>query len=185
MMRQTALALPAMLLALALAGCSGGPGPQSSIPPQEEPVRVASAAPEEDPTPQPALVEADEPTEPIVEIWIETDAADGLGAYALTLRFDPEVAVIEEVLPGDSPFSARPTSYPPFYLTGEVRIAGFHIEDVGVTGTFRVARVRFVAAGGGELRPVLDLHRLYSPRGVPIEGRAELRPANLPVFREP
>jgi len=73
-------------------------------------------------------------------------ASSGLGAYDLTITFDPSVVVVLDVLGGSPPFDATPTWS--FVTAGKVRLAQFIGAPQGPTAPIVIANLKVQAVGG-------------------------------------
>ncbi len=111
---------------------------------------------------------------PYIEIWIDT-RDQPLGAYTLTLRYDPARIVIQDVGTGDlAKFPDLPRANPTTYATGATPIAGFQTAGLSPTGKTRIATVFFASAGAGVSAVSATLETLVDPEGVPIAGEVVL-----------
>lgn len=172
----------AMLALAGLAGCSSaGMSSRSEVP------MVAQASTRAEgrnhdasaggtSRPAPGAVEAEllPVNPPFVEVWLDTRDRP-LGAYTLTLRYDPSIVRVQDVGTGDlSKFPDLPRANPDSYASGETRIAGFQTAGLSPTGKTRVATVFFASAGPGASPLSATLETLVDPDGGTIAGQVVL-----------
>ncbi len=120
---------------------------------------------------------------PYVEIWIDTRER-ALGAYTLTLHYDPQFLHVQDVGTGDlSKFPDLPRANPATYSSGATTIAGFQTAGLSPTGRTRIATIFFTSAGPGvsPLRATLDT--LVDPEGNPIPGDVLLSTDRVEALR--
>lgn len=148
----------ALLLVTTVAGCSAGARAEHS---------PASATPES---------ESPAPSRPTVEWHLDVETLGrGVGAYTITLRYDREVAVIEEIRTRDPRhFKGTPEYDPSTLASGETRVTALDAfparppED-----PVRLLTVVFRRLRGGRFSATAELEKLYddSDRGRPLSGR--------------
>jgi hypothetical protein len=146
---------PAAALALlALAGC-------------------AAAGAKEAPRPAADL----RPRDPDVAAWhVHLDARERLlGAYTITLRFDPKVAVIESIEPcGVRHFKGSPEYDPNTFTSGMTRVTSLDaFPSRKPDNEYHLLTVTFRRVGGGTLSPTAEIERLYDADNKPIRGRID------------
>lgn len=171
-------------LALTLTGCASAPPAGTSAAKVATPAAETAEERPADRTPEPRTASAGGFTEPgardqvvfppFVEISIDS-RNQPLGAYTLTLRFDPRVLQVQEIGSGDlARFPDLPRANPASFASGTVTIAGFQTAGLTPTGRTRVATVFFASAAPGVSSLSASLETLVDPDGQPIPGEVLL-----------
>ena len=97
-----------------------------------------------------------------------------LGAYSVTVTYDPAVLTIASVAGGTTPeFSGSPTTNPGTFTNGTTNVAGFQTASLTrPTGVVSLARVTFNAVGPASTTVGLTVSGLFDTNSNPISVRA-------------
>jgi hypothetical protein len=139
---------PAALLLLAITGCSTARS-EAPPPPSREP--GASTA----------------------SFRVQIDTRNhGIGAYTLSLRWNPEVAWIAEIVPGNPrDFKGTPQYDPASFSTGQIRITSLDVFGSGPkNGPWLLFTVIFQKRGPGGLSATATIEKLYDDQNKPFQG---------------
>ncbi len=118
-----------------------------------------------------------------VEVWLDTRERP-LGAYTLTLRYDPAVVIVQDVGTGDlSKFPDLPRTNPATYTSGATTLAGFQTAGLSPTGRTRIATIFFASAGPGLSALSATIETLVDPQGNPIPGEVLLSADRVEAMR--
>lgn len=137
-------ALPLLLLA----GCAVGSAPARETAPPPDPTRA--------------------------EWRLHLDTRDrGIGAYTITVRFNPEVAAIEEIVPcSPKYFKGTPEYDPASFRTGVTRITALDVFGSRPrSGEWHLFTVVFRRTGPGRLVAKAELEKIYDDENKPFGGR--------------
>ncbi len=144
--------LPPLLALLAAGGCAAG-GPREAAP---------------------RFLEG-EARDPDLASWhVHVDARDRLlGAYTITLRYDPKVAVIESIEPcGVRHFKGSPEYDPKTFTTGVTRVTSLDaFPSRRPDNEYHLLTVTFRRTGPGRLEATAEIDRLYDADNKAIRGR--------------
>lgn len=120
-------------------------------------------------------VQADSAPDPGRLEWrLHVDTRDrGLGAYTISIRFNPEVAVIEEIAPcSPKYFKGTPEVDPASFRTGLTRVTSLDVFGSRPrTGQWHLFTVIFRRTGPGTLSAKAQLEKLYDDANKPFNGR--------------
>ncbi len=115
--------------------------------------------------------------DPDLVAWhVHVDANDRLlGAYTITLRYDPKVAVIESIEPcGVRHFKGSPEYDPNTFTSGTTRVTALDaFPSRKPDNEYHLLTVTFRRAGGGRLEATAQIDRLYDADNKPIRGRID------------
>ena len=97
-----------------------------------------------------------------------------LGAYSLTVTYDPTVLTIASVEGGNSPeFAGTPTTNPGSFTNGSTNISAFQTGSLtGPTGVVSITRVRFNVVGATTTSVGLTVGSLFDTNSNPISPTA-------------
>ena len=97
-----------------------------------------------------------------------------LGAYSVTVTYDPAALTIASVAGGDTPeFSGSPTTNPGSFTSGTTNISAFQTSSLtGPTGVVSITRVTFNAVGPGTTTVGLTVRSLFDTASNPISATA-------------
>ena len=97
-----------------------------------------------------------------------------LGAYSLTVTYDPTVLTIASVEGGNSPeFAGTPTTNPGSFTSGSTNISAFQTGSLtGPTGVVSITRVRFNVVGATTTSVGLTVGSLFDTNSNPISPTA-------------
>ena len=119
--------------------------------------------------------EMEQPRDPTRAEWrLHIDTRDrGIGAYTISIRFNPEVAVIEEILPcSPKYFKGTPEVDPASFKTGLTRITSLDVFGSRPrAGQWHLFTVVFRRIGPGTLAAKAQLEKLYDDENKPFSGR--------------
>jgi len=140
------------LALLFLAGCAAAP-------------RLSrEAAPEMEQRPDPTRAD-----------WrLHIDTRDrGIGAYTISIRYNPEVAVIEEILPcSPKYFKGTPEVDPASFKSGLTRVTSLDVFGSRPrAGQWHLFTVVFRRTGPGTLSAKAQIEKLYDDENKPFTGR--------------
>ena len=114
---------------------------------------------------------------PDLAVWhVHLDANDRLlGAYTITLRYDPKVAVIESIEPcGVRHFKGSPEYDPNTFTSGTTRVTSLDaFPSKKPDNEYHLLTVTFRRVGGGRLEATAAIDRLYDDDNKAIRGRIE------------
>jgi hypothetical protein len=110
-------------------------------------------------------------------VWhVHVDANDRLlGAYTITLRYDPKVAVIESIEPcAVRHFKGSPEYDPNTFTSGSTRVTALDaFPSKKPDNEYHLLTVTFRRVGGGRLEATAMIDRLYDADNKAIRGRIE------------
>ncbi|HLF92746.1 MAG TPA: hypothetical protein VJB14_04750 [Planctomycetota bacterium] len=119
--------------------------------------------------------ETAQPPDPTRAEWrLHLDTRDrGIGAYTITIRSNPEVAVIEEIAPcSPKYFKGTPEYDPASFKTGVTRITALDVFGSRPrSGEWHLFTVIFRKTGPGTLTARAQLEKLYDDENKPFSGR--------------
>jgi cohesin domain-containing protein len=97
-----------------------------------------------------------------------------LGAYSVTVVYDPAVLTIASVAGGSAEFAGAPTTNPESFTTGATIIAGLQSSSLTApTGVVDVARVTFDARAAATTTAIgVMVRSLFDTRSTPISSTA-------------
>jgi hypothetical protein len=138
----------AALLFLALGGCAAARSEASPPPPRRSDPSIAT-----------------------FRIQIDT-RNHGVGAYTLSLRWNPDVAWIEEIVPGNPrDFKGTPEYDPASFSTGHLRITSIDVfGSRPMSAPWELFTVVFRKRAPGALSATATLEKLYDDQNRPFQG---------------
>lgn len=120
---------------------------------------------------------ADAPLDPDLAAWhVHLDARERLlGAYTITLRYNPKVAVIASVEPcAVRHFKGSPEYDPDSFSSGVTRVTSLDaFPSKKPDNEYHLLTVTFRRVGGGTLEATAEIERLYDADNKQIRGRIE------------
>lgn len=115
--------------------------------------------------------------DPDLASWhVHVDASDRLlGAYTITLRYDPRVAVIESIEPcAVRHFKGSPEYDPNAFTSGTTRVTSLDaFPSRKPSNEYHLLTITFRRVGAGRLEATAEIDRLYDADNKPIRGRIE------------
>jgi hypothetical protein len=115
------------------------------------------------------------PADPNHAEWrIRIDTMDhGIGAYTISIRWNPNVAAISEIVPcSPRDFRGTPEYDPATFPTGQTRIASLDVLGSSPkSGPWHLFTVIFRRVGPGTLSAKAEIDKLYDDQNKPFAGR--------------
>ena len=81
-------------------------------------------------------------------VTVAFNPESGLAGYSLSIRYDPSIVKVEQLLPGDAPFGGTPVFHI-FEDEGLVNVVGFHASRPGPRGRTLVLQIRLTGLAEG------------------------------------